>query len=158
MISATFEQSTGTICTPNMRIGRAYEQTRFEQQFADQFNLIHANATTQYTLRDPILLFGEEFRLSLHFDQRVLNHCTFQLMSGPARAMGEYPSRIELQDEVDFLVDLYSTHCTGNHITQYPWRHSWEYPWGDITLLLQPQNSSVITHLAWESTQVHANE
>lgn len=151
MIHATLDETAGTLIVAGERISKHYPYSDFNQRFGQVVNLIYGQgATASYSLREPIVLFKEEFRLCVQFNEGKLDNFTLLLISGPVHIRTtEYPDQAELQKEMDFLALLYSSHLHGQYTREFAWRHSWKYNWGEITLMMQSQNSSVITDLSW---------
>lgn len=152
MIHATICQLTGSLILNKEVVSRDLIYSDFKVRFADKCDLIFGNSgNAKYSLRETIELFSSEFRVCFYFKDEKLRSYVLYLISGPvANRVEEYPEDDVLQKELAYLEDIFRRSLSGEKVIEYVWRHSWRYAWGEITLMEQVQDSSVLTNVSWK--------
>jgi|GEM_PF-3900866 len=151
MIHAAICQLSGSLLLDKKVIGRELDYDNFKDQFGSGFDLIFGNnGNAKYSLRETIDLFENEFRVYVYFTHGKLRCYVLCLISGPVtNRVEEYPDADMLKFELNYIDEIFKRNLSGKLAIEYEWRHSWRYEWGEITLMEQVQDSSVITNIEW---------
>ena len=132
-------------------VSRDFAHSDFKIRFENKCNLIYGNGgNAEYSLRETIEMFSNEFRVYFYFKDEKLRGYALHLLSGPVtNRVEDYPDGDQLQKELAYLEEIFTRSLSGESVIEYEWRHSWRYPWGQILLMEQIQDSSITTNISW---------